>query len=214
MKLYLFGGAEKRLNQIGPLLTLIKGVIKKIGPQQILHIPFARPSIPPGEEVNWGKGWLEKKLKLKEIEILDARREEDIEKAGSPLIFISGGYDYSGLVNKIRANQKLLDLVLNAEHIIGESAGAMILGGEWQRKGSTGYQLIKGLGILKNTIVEPHYTEKNRQELLLEEMKKAKAQYGIGIDCVTGISFDLKDFPNKYEKIGEGLVEIKKLSQA
>jgi len=32
---------------------------------------------------------------------------------------------------------------------------------------------------------------------------------GVGIDCVTAIMFNLDEFPEKYKKIGNGLVEIK-----
>jgi len=34
-------------------------------------------------------------------------------------------------------------------------------------------------------------------------------KYGIGIDCVTAMVCDLDEFPLKYEKIGDGNIEIK-----
>ena len=66
----------------------------------------------------------------------------------------------------------------------------------------------KGLGILKDTIIEPHYTQRNRHQALRDEMKESGAKYGIGIDSVTGIVTDTDKFPDDYKVIGNGLVEL------
>jgi cyanophycinase-like exopeptidase len=71
--------------------------------------------------------------------------------------------------------------------------------------------MIKGLGMIKNTVIVPHYTERKRQEALVQLMKQAKVAYGIGIDCMTAIEFELDKFPNEYRKIGAGAIEIKKI---
>lgn len=68
----------------------------------------------------------------------------------------------------------------------------------------------KGLGILKSTIIEAHYSERSRQQPLRDEMRETGAQYGIGIDSVTGIIIDTETFPRDYKVIGEGLVEFVK----
>jgi len=40
-------------------------------------------------------------------------------------------------------------------------------------------------------------------------MEKENLKYGIGIDVVTAMVFDVEDFPQKYEIIGDGIVEVK-----
>lgn len=46
------------------------------------------------------------------------------------------------------------------------------------------------------------------EERLRTEMKETGVKYGLGIESVSGIEFDLKDFPNKYNKLGNGSFEI------
>jgi len=40
-------------------------------------------------------------------------------------------------------------------------------------------------------------------------MQHTKAKYGIGIDSCTAMVFDLADFPEKYNIIGDGNTTIK-----
>ena len=112
-------------------------------------------------------------------------------------------------MQNILQNPHLLKLIKNAGVIIGESAGAKILG-EWQRviekKEST---LMPWLWIIPDTIIEGHYAEKKREKLLEQELRETGMNYGIGVDSASGISFDLHEFPHKYEVIGNGKVEVK-----
>ena len=64
------------------------------------------------------------------------------------------------------------------------------------------------MGILKDTIIEAHYTQRNRHQALRNEMKQSGAKYGIGIDSITGIVIDTETYPNGYEVLGSGLVEL------
>lgn len=204
MKLYLFGGAEIPLHQVEPLKTLIKQVIVNLHPASVLHIPFAR--LNPTEE-EWKEGWFKDMMKDTGIEILDARNNNDINKASGSVMFINGGIGRYDLFNAFTNNPKLLTIIKNAEHIVGESAGSMVMG-EYQRGARGESRIIKGLGILKNTIIEPHYTERNSQQLLVDGMKKSGMKYGIGIDCATAIVVDPKEFPDKWTKIGNGNIEV------
>jgi len=207
MKLILFGGAEVDQGQFLPQLKLIEQVIKRIDPKQVLHIPFARSRV---IEKEWDGDWFNENIHLDKTIYLNAKNEEDVDKANNPLIFMNGGGDNENLLNKIKENPKLLKLVENAEYVIGESAGAKVLGASVRKKGSDeNSELMKGLNIIKNTIIEPHYTERNRHGILIKDMKESGLPYGIGIDCVTAIEFDLNEFPEKYNKIGDGLVEVK-----
>ncbi len=209
MKIYLFGGAEIDKGQFLPQLKLIEQVILECNPKQVLHIPFARQK---ASEKEWEQGWFGRNINIGDIEYLNATREEDILKADKPLVFMSGGGGNINLLEKITADQRLFDFVINSEYLIGESAGAKILATYFRaRGGDNNSQMIEGLDIIKDTVVEPHYTERNRQDLLIKDMQETGAQYGLGIDCVTAVSFELNDFPKNLEKIGEGdfVLEIK-----
>lgn len=81
MKLYLFGGAETDQGQAPTLKRLISDVLSKIKPKQLLHIPYARINVPEGEEDIWGEGWIPRDLNLKGIELLDARKQDDLVHA-------------------------------------------------------------------------------------------------------------------------------------
>lgn len=207
MKVILFGGAEMQLGHFKPQLKLIEQVIKRLNPKQVLLIPFARPK---ATEIEWEDGWFERNMDIGDIIYLNAKNKKDIEKAENPLIFMSGGGDNLNLLEKINENSKLLKLVKNAEYIIGESAGAKVLGAYFRKKGGDdNSELIKGLDIIKNTIIEPHYTQRNRQGLLVKGMEESGLLYGLGIDAMTAVEFNPSEFPDKYEKIGNGVVEIK-----
>lgn len=205
MKLFLFGGAEIPLNQVEPLKVLIKKVIVDLHPDSILHIPHAR--LHPTEE-EWKEGWFKEMMKDTGIKILDARNESEIDQAVNPLIFINGGTGRRTLANELNTNKKLFSLVQNAQYIVAESAGSMVMG-EFLRADRDGDEITKGFGILKNTIIEVHYTERSRQQLLIDDMEKSGMKYGLGIDCTTAIVVDPKEFPEKWEKIGNGSVDVK-----
>lgn len=203
MKLFLFGGAEK--GQARAELKLIEKVINDLRPAQVLHIPFARTI---SHEPEWQGDWFHRNINLQQdVEYLKASRSKDMLRVKSPLIFMSGGSRSSSLIKKLKENGRLLNLVKKADYIIGESAGAKVLG-EYHRVEDG--RLLKGLGILKDTVIEPHYSAKKRQKLLVEEMQKTGARYGIGIDSVTALVVEVDKFPKKYEKIGLGKVEFKR----
>ncbi len=208
MKLYLFGGAEPNPSSVAQLIQMINDVLAEIQPKQLLHIPYARMMVPEGEVSLWGEGWVSQKLHLDGIELLDARSSADLAKAEEPVIFMNGGLQRDNLYNEIIANPRLQELVLGADYVIGESAGSMVCA-QYRRTYRDGKEVTApGLGILKNTIIEAHYTQRQRHQLLRDEMKQSGARYGIGIDSVTGIVVDTATFPEKYEKIGDGLVEL------
>jgi cyanophycinase-like exopeptidase len=208
MKLYLFGGAETKKGEAPILKRLINEVLTQLKPKQLLHIPYARIEVPEGEEWTWGEGWVKKELKLEGIKLLDARNEKDLAHAKNPAIFMNGGPDIDFLYEKIASDKRLHYLVTNANYIISESAGSMVTGEYRLTYKTDPPTTTKGLGILKNTIIEPHYTQRGRQQALRKEMKECGAKYGIGIDSITGIVIDTKTYPEKYEVLGNGLVEL------
>jgi len=206
MKLYLFGWADAEIKEIEKQLKLFEDIIKKVKPKQVLHIPFARS--PETEKALWGPDRFIKHIDLQGSEYLNATNPDDIIKAEDPMIIITGGGQTANLLEKIQWSPKLLELINNAKHIIGESSGSMILAEYARVKNKTGTNLIKTLGIIKNTIVEPHYTQRESQQLLTEEIQKTSMKYGIGIDEITGMEVDLETFPREWKKIGDGNIEI------
>lgn len=210
MKLFLFGGAEPNHESVSALIQLMNQVLAEIKPKQLLHVPYARIAVPEGEESLWGEGWVAKRLNLEGIELLDARNQADLTRADHPFIFMNGGRQRDNLYDKITSNETLHNLVLNADYLMGESAGSMVCA-EYRRTIRDVQEMtVRGLGILKDTIIEAHYTERGRRQLLKDEMKEVGAKYGIGIDSVTGIKIDTSTFPNEYEVMGDGLVELVK----
>ncbi len=205
MKVILFGGAEP--GQASEELKLIQKVIKQLGVKQVLHIPFARTH---ATEAEWSGDWYHRCVHLPGLVYLNAKNKADITKVCSPVIFISGGSEHVNLIKKIKADSRLLDLIKKSAYIVGESAGAMVLGTYFRSGKLDGpRRLLKGLGIIKNTVIEPHYTQRKMQAVLVQEIKQARARYGIGIDSLTAIEFELNKFPKEYKKIGQGSIEIK-----
>lgn len=210
MKLFLFGGAEPNLESVSALIDLMNQVLAEVKPKQLLHIPYARIAVPEGEEGLWGEGWVAKRLNLEGIELLDARHQADLNRADHPFIFMNGGRQRDNLYDKITSDEALHNLVLNADYLMGESAGSMVCA-EYRRTIRDGQEMtVRGLRILKDTIIEAHYTERGRHQLLKGEMKEVGAKYGIGIDSVTGVKIDTATFPKDYEVMGNGLVELVK----
>lgn len=206
MKLFLFGWArtkEDGHSDVEPLMKLIEKVIHELKPKQIFHIPFARTTVSMIERAD---GRFTKHVNLDWIEYLNANDEGALENAHNPLVFLSGGSKTSNLVKEIKANPKLEQLIRNATYIVAESAGSKVL---WTYLRTEKNEMVEWVGILKDTVLEPHYREKNRQALLEEEMKETHMKYGIGIDVNTAMVFDLEDFPQKYTVIGNGIVEAK-----
>ncbi len=203
MKLYLFGGAG---GEAAAELKLISDTIQSLHPKQVLWVPFAR--IQPGSEPDWTRDWPHRFMDWTGIEFLDASLEEDMAKVNDPLVFISGGSKGNNLMDELEKRPKLVEIITNASHVVGESKGSMALGTHFRDGKDISVPLRQGLGIIKDTVIEPHYTQKNGQGRLASTMEEVGARYGIGIDERTAIAFELTRFPTKWEKIGEGHVEV------
>ena len=206
MKLFLFGGGESIDNRTQILKQLIKEALLSSNPKSILHIPFARIS---SHEEEWQEGWFKKLMEDTGIQIHDARIQEEIDSFKGNVIFINGGHERYDLLMAIKNNTKLLNLVLNAEIVVAESAGSRILGEKLRKyKAGEGDDIIDGIGLLKGVIIEPHYTEKHAESLLLEELKNSKMKYGLGIDTTTRIEINPQEFPINFKKSGIGNIFI------
>lgn len=208
-KLCLFGWAPAHDGSadIVQLMSLIQQVIDQIKPKQILHIPYARYGAT--EKERDGDRFHRNIVLKDDVQYINAEHD-DLLKVQDPLVLISWWGKSGRLLKKLRDNKKLLEIVNNAENIIGESAGAKVLGeyvriqtDDWEEK------VVPWIAIVKNTVIEPHYLEKTRQKLLEEVMKTSKMPIGLGIDSSVGVMIDTNTFPWTYNVIGPGTVELK-----
>ncbi len=142
----------------------------------------------------------------KNIQILDAEIENEIALADNPMVYVLGGMRQKELLNLIKSNPKLDSIIRNCPYYFGESMGAKLIGSKF-RIGTPGTPLVTGLGILENTIIEGHYSQKQRQNDLRDEVRSGKLKYGLGIDEDAEVVTTPELFP-KFQKLGPGLVEL------
>ncbi len=207
MILYLFGGYSIQNEEAQ--WCLIEKELDVISPSQVLYLGFAHS----GKSGALSFLIKEKLSNLLGEKFLDASQKNDIDNAVKPLVFIDGGRDNLGLCGAVSRSIRLKDLILSASHVFAESAGAKFLGSK-MRLSSAGSEAIDGLGLLKGVIIEPHYSQRQREKLLKKEMKDWGCSIGIGLDEACGIKIDTRTFPEEFEVLGDGLVEVLKLPLA
>jgi hypothetical protein len=128
---------------------------------------------------------------------------------------ISGWWKSARLLQKLDENPQLVDLIMSAEHIIGESAWAKIFAEFVRTKNKDGKNvLVKWLSVLPSLVIEPHYIENNRSDLLESEMIESGAKYGLWIDSWTWVMIDTEIFPDDYTLLGDWIVEFKSLEDS
>lgn len=147
--------------------------------------------------------------------------------ANARLIYISGG-DQSKFMKDI-SNKNVKQLIHkaydNGATIAGTSAGAalmskeMITGNEFKHPEYTGYfrtieanniELIQGLALLPNAIIDQHFVKRMRMNRLISVSLENPNIYAIGIDESTAMLYD-----NKKAKVyGKGQIIILKHQQA
>lgn len=139
---------------------------------------------------------------------------EDLNGVGG--LVIDGGDQYEYI-------QRLNGKVVNEAHrrgicILGTSAGSMVLpehyfsaeeGSISSEEAIAGQHICLGrnfvsIPMLKNTFVESHYTERNRQGRLKIFMEKSGAKIGLGIDENTALCM----YKNNRDVFGVGTVSI------
>lgn len=144
----------------------------------------------------------------------DELKLEDLDGIGG--IILSGGDQFVYL-------QKLNPKIIDEAHkrgicILGTSAGAMVISENYfsaaegtvtSEEALAGQHVCLGsnfvsLNIFKSTIIDTHYTERNRQGRLKVFMEKSKSNFGIGIDEATALCIE----GERREVFGEGKVFI------
>ncbi len=166
-----------------------------------------RPTNLASYKGEWYEGWFTDVMSDTSIQIYSAKKQEDINTWNGDVVFINGGHERKALVDAIIANDTLFQKVRSANYIIAESAGSVTMG-EYMRISRTDDNVMKALGILKDVVIEPHYTERNYKHYLPGDMQKSGMKIGIGIDSATGIILDTDLFPGEWRKVGPGNIYI------
>jgi len=162
------------------------------------------------------------KLGVKRVKVLRATSRQEVVEAdpdvlldGVTGVFISGG-DQMRLTSVLGGTQfarMLEDRVRNSSLVLaGSSAGAaamsnnMIVRGEpSSHPNKNSVRLSPGLGILRNIIVDQHFTQRDRLSRLITAVSYNPRQLGIGIDENTAVILSNE---GKLDVFGEGTVTI------
>ena len=140
------------------------------------------------------------------VNVLDAEVEEELAKAQGSMVYVLGGHRQIELMDFINKNPILENVIRTCPYYFGESMGAKLVGSKF-RIGESGSPLVNGLDILKDTIIEAHYSQKQRQQALKDEVKIGNLKYGLGIDENAEVVTTPETFPN-FQKLGTGLAEV------
>lgn len=183
--------------------SLFRDSIVSKGITQILFIGTGSATHPGSLALQYFK----KRAQLPEkVQVLDAEVESEIVLANNPTVYVFGGTQQMKLIEFVTTHPKLENLIRTCPYYYGESMGAKLIGSKF-RVGDPGTPLVSGLGILKDTVIEGHYSQKQRQQTLRDEVKSGGLKYGLGIDEDAEVVTTSETFP-KFEKFGPGLVEL------
>lgn len=212
----IIGGAEDKLNE----RHILRKFLELSGGKEasILIVPV--PSDFPVVTATLYKSIFEN-LGLKKVSVLEATSRQEILKvdankvlSGVTGVFLTGG-DQMRLSSILGGTKFLLELkecVKRGVTIAGSSAGASSMSSTMIVRGEPKVQPLKdsirlcpGLGILKNIIIDQHFTERNRLSRLITAVSYNPNNLGIGIDENTAVHIKKNGV---LEVLGSGTVTI------
>lgn len=141
-----------------------------------------------------------------QVQVLDAEIENELATVHGSTVYVLGGHRQLELLDFIHKTPVLENAIRTCPYYFGESMGAKLVGSK-MRVGENASPLVSGLGILKDTVIEGHYSQKQRQQSLKDEVKVGNLKYGLGIDEDAEVVTTPETFP-KFRKNGPGIVEI------
>lgn len=225
--LFMIGGGHRPRSLMEKFVSLAS----KMGPPRVVILTMAS-SVP--EETGPALVKEFKELGVEKVDYYHLSREEALKPETSSVlegatgIFFSGG-DQSRLTAAILDtpfHQKLLDLYSRGAVIGGTSAGAaamseMMITGEEKRKIEEGQEWAtietdniitsRGLGFIKEAIIDQHFLRRKRQNRLFSLILENPGLIGLGIDESTAV---LARPDGKLEILGESQVMIIDARQA
>ena len=135
------------------------------------------------------------------------------EVARARAFFFTGG-DQLKITSKIagaRLHTAIDDLYARGGTVAGTSAGASALGQimpvstvQDEHRVAAAYQLLAGLGLIQNVIVDQHFAQRGRMGRLIAGVAESPRLLGIGIDENTALVWQRDAF----DVIGQGAVYI------
>lgn len=213
----VIGGAEDKVNGCSILTAFFQsagGTLAKIG---IIPCASQEPSVVGDRYYQ-----IFEKMGAQQAQILDIRQPQECDTEGwlniladCTGIFVTGGDQVrlcdliggSKFIDSIKTRIKLGTLVL-----AGTSAGAAIMGEKMIAGGSSGespnqllVDLMDGLGIFPELLVDQHFHNRNRMARLMSAIAAHPDKLGMGIDEDTCAAFK-KD--GTFEVIGKGTITI------
>lgn len=213
----VIGGAEDKVNECEILAAFFRsagGELAKIG-----IIPCA--SQEPGA-VGDRYYKIFRRMGAQKVEVLDIRRPNECdEKRWLDIlddcsgVFVTGG-DQVRLCDLI-GNSQFIDVIkkrfrLGTLALAGTSAGAAMMGEKMISGGSSGetpnrslVDLIDGLGLIPELLVDQHFHNRNRMARLLSAIAAHPHKLGIGIDEDTCAAFK---GDGTFEILGKGSITI------
>lgn len=215
-EILIIGGAEDKLNE----RHILRKFVEMSGGQEasILIVPV--PSDFPLVTATLYRSLFEN-LGIKKISVLEATSRQEILKVNAKEllrdvtgVFLTGG-DQMRLSSLIGGTEFLKELKVKVKKgiiLAGSSAGAASMSSTMIVRGEPSVQPLKdsirlcpGLGILKNIIIDQHFTQRARMTRLITAISYNPSNLGIGIDENTAIHIR-KD--GILEVIGAGTVTI------
>ncbi len=159
---------------------------------------------------------------VKEVAHLSiGQRDEESEQAyseilaGATAIFFTGG-DQLKITTKLggsRLIEHIEEMFKRGAIIAGTSAGAAVMGemmlfstvDSHLYKVRDAFQMVPGLGLIKNAIIDQHFSERGRIRRLLGAVAQNPRLIGIGIDEDTAIVVERGE---RFQVIGSGAVYV------
>lgn len=212
----IIGGAEDKLNE----RHILRRFVELSGGKDasILIVPV--PSDFPVVTATLYKSIFEN-LGIKHVSVLDATTREQILKVDSKKVlnevtgvFLTGGDQMrlSSILGGTKFLMQLKESLKNGVTLAGSSAGASSMSSTMIVRGEPTAQPLKdsirlcpGLGILKNIIIDQHFTERSRLNRLITAVTYNPNNLGIGIDENTAIHIKKNGV---LEVLGAGTVTI------
>ncbi|MBS1494568.1 MAG: cyanophycinase [Bacteroidetes bacterium] len=211
----IIGGAEDKFNE----RHIIRKFVSLSGDKKanILIIPIASDFAEIAAKLYTT---IFSSLGVKKISVLEATSRQDILSINADKllknltgVFITGGDQMrlSSLLGGTEFIQKLAKKVRGGLVVAGSSAGAacmsseMIVRGDAMTPNQNSVKIVPGLGILKNIIIDQHFTQRARLNRIITAVCYNPKNIGIGIDEDTAILIHKNGV---LEVLGKGTVTI------
>ncbi|PZD72696.1 Cyanophycinase [Acaryochloris thomasi RCC1774] len=213
----VIGGAEDKVNECSILTAFFESAGGKLATIGIIPCASQEPSAVGDRYYQ-----IFKRMGAHRVEVLDIRRPHECDELrwldildDCTGVFVTGGdqvrlfhfINDSKFIAAIRKRLHLGSLVL-----AGTSAGAAIMGEKMISGGSSGespnrslVDLMDGLGIIPEVLVDQHFHNRNRMARLLSAIATYPEKLGMGIDEDTCAAFR---GDGSFEILGKGSITV------